>query len=161
MQDLKARFACKHLHLVVKTEEEEQEATAQDLKLILAKKLFHLRSADVQGDIEKKQRLIKDEVLVLIKEYYDMAGFYTKVLSTNLDWSSTRILRIPCSTKMRKRIWESEVREALLENAMFFIRLEQLNVTEEEKTSVALGQKKDLVFHRKYFAAWLPLLPGL
>jgi hypothetical protein len=59
------------------------------------------------------------------------------------------------------RIWESEVREALLKNAMFFIRLEQLNVTEEEKTSVALGQKMDLVFHRKYFAAWLLLLPGL
>lgn len=53
------------------------------------------------------------------------------------------------------------MREALLENAMFFIRLEQLNVTEEEKTSVALGQKMDLVFHRKYFAAWLLLLPGL
>jgi hypothetical protein len=46
----------------------------------------------VQGDIEKKQRLIKDEVLVLIKEYYDMAGFYTKVLSRNSEWSSTRIL---------------------------------------------------------------------
>ncbi len=92
MQDLKERFACKHLHLVVKTEEEEQEATPQDLKLILAQKLFHLRSADVQGDIEKKQRLIKDEVLVLIKEYYDMAGFYTEVLSRKLDWSSISIL---------------------------------------------------------------------
>jgi hypothetical protein len=76
----------------VKTEEEEQEATPQDLKLILEQNLFHLRSADVQGDIEKKQRLIKDEVLVLIKEYYDMAGFYTKILSRNSDWSSTRIL---------------------------------------------------------------------
>ncbi|CAK9238099.1 unnamed protein product [Sphagnum jensenii] len=93
VQDLKARFACKHLHLVVKTEEEEeQEAIPQDLKLILAQKLFHLRSANVQGDIEKKQRLIKDEALVLIKEYYDMAGFYTKILSRNSDWSSTRIL---------------------------------------------------------------------
>ncbi len=76
----------------MKTEEEEQEATPLDLSLILAQKLFHLRSADVQGDIEKRQRLIKDEVLVLIKEYYDMAGFYTKVLSRNSDWSSTRIL---------------------------------------------------------------------
>jgi hypothetical protein len=62
---------------------------------------------------------------------------------------------------MRKRIWESQAREALLENSMFFIRLEQLNVTVEEKTSVSLGQKLDLVFHRKYFAAWLLLLPGL
>jgi hypothetical protein len=44
---------------------------------------------------------------------------------------------------------------------MFFIRLEQLNVTEEEKTSVTLDQKMDLVFHRKYFAAWLLLLPAL
>jgi hypothetical protein len=43
----------------------------------------------------------------------------------------------------------------------FFIHLEQINVTEEEKTSVALGQKMDLAFHRKYFAAWLLLLPGL
>ncbi|CAM6009205.1 unnamed protein product [Sphagnum balticum] len=53
VQDLKARFACKHLHLVVKTEEEEeeeQEATPQDLKLILAQKLFPSQELGLEPD---------------------------------------------------------------------------------------------------------------
>ncbi len=140
---------------------EEQEAT-QDSKLVLAQKLFLLRSADVLQDIEKQK--LKDEVLVFIKED-DMAGLYQtcchelgweldqELLDSMLNKNAEELKRLDDKiADAEENLGESEVREALLAKALFVIRigekdkaLEQLKVAEAK--TVAVGQKMDLVFH--------------
>lgn len=139
---------------------EEQEAT-QDSKLLLAQKLFLLHSQDVE-DIEKAS--LKEEVLALIKSD-DMAGLYQSC-SQELGWEFDQSLLDTMNSKnadelkklddkitdAEENLGESEVREALLAKALFYIRigdkensLEQLKITEAK--TVAVGQKMDLVFH--------------
>ncbi|KAG0591200.1 hypothetical protein M758_1G154100 [Ceratodon purpureus] len=139
---------------------EEKEAT-QDCKLQLAQKLFLLRSPDVE-DIEKAS--LKDEVLALIKAD-DMAGLYQaccQELGWELDQAYLDATNGKNAEELKKlddkiadaeeNLGESEVREALLAKALFYIRigdkensLEQLKITEVK--TVAVGQKMDLVFH--------------
>jgi 26S proteasome regulatory subunit N7 len=141
-------------------EMEEQEAT-QDPKLLLAHKLFLLRSPDVE-DIEKST--LKDEVLLLIKAD-DMAGLYqssAQELGWEIDQGVLDGMNGRIAEELKKldekitdaeeNLGESEVREALLAKALYYIRvgdkeksLEQLKVTEAK--TVAVGQKMDLVFH--------------
>lgn len=139
---------------------EEQEAS-QDSKLVLAHKLFLLRSPDVE-DIEKAS--LKEEVLALIKAD-DMAGLYQACCS-ELDWELDQAALDAMNGKndaelkkldekiadAEENLGESEVREALLAKALFYVRigdkvnsLEQLKITEAK--TVAVGQKMDLVFH--------------
>lgn len=139
---------------------EEKEAT-QDSKLSLAQKLFLLRSPDVE-DIEKAS--LKEEVLALIKSD-DMAGlyqFYCHELGWELDQGCVDAMNAKNAEELKRlddkiadaeeNLGESEVREALLAKALFYIRigdkensLEQLKITEAK--TVAVGQKMDLVFH--------------
>ncbi len=150
---------------VVVKMEENQELT-QDSKLLLAQKLFLLRSSaatDVQ-EIEKQR--LKDEVLVAIKED-DMAGLYQScwqeeelgweldqdLLDSMLQKNAAEVKKLDEKiADAEENLGESEVREALLAKALFFIRigekdkaLEQLKITEAK--TVAVGQKMDLVFH--------------
>lgn len=139
---------------------EEQEAT-QDPKLLLAHKLFLLRSPDVE-DIEKSS--LKDEVLSFIKAD-DMAGLYesrAQELGWDIDQGFLDTMNAKNAEELKKldekitdaeeNLGESEVREALLAKALYYIRigdkeksLEQLKITEGK--TVAVGQKMDLVFH--------------
>lgn len=139
---------------------DDQEAT-QDSKLLLAQKLFLLRSPDVE-DIEKAS--LKEDVLALIKAD-DMAGLYqacAQELGWELDQAYLDATNAKNAEELKKldekiadaeeNLGESEVREALLAKALFYIRigdkessLEQLKVTEAK--TVAVGQKMDLVFH--------------
>lgn len=139
---------------------EEQEAT-QDSKLLLAHKLFLLRSPDVE-DIEKAS--LKEEVSALIKAD-DMAGLYqacSQELGWELDQAHLDTMNAKNAEELKKlddkiadaeeNLGESEVREALLAKGLFYIRigdkensLEQLKITEAK--TVAVGQKMDLVFH--------------
>lgn len=139
---------------------EEHEAT-QDSKLVLAQKLFLLRSQDVE-DIEKAT--LKEDVLSLVKSD-DMAGLY-QACSQELGWELDQSLLDAMNSKnseelkrlddkitdAEENLGESEVREALLAKTLFYIRigdkeksLEQLKITELK--TVAVGQKMDLVFH--------------
>eukprot|EP00249_Psilotum_nudum_P006911 c20153_g1_i1 orf=136-1296(+) len=139
---------------------EEKEAT-QDVKLILAHKLFLLRAPDVP-DIEKVQ--LKDDVLALIRAD-DMVMLYESCCQEfgwelDQEFIDSMKNKIPDEVKKlddrivdaEENLGESEVREAMLAKALFYIRigdkekaLDQLKVTEGK--TVAVGQKMDLVFH--------------
>ncbi|XP_024387361.1 26S proteasome non-ATPase regulatory subunit 6 homolog [Physcomitrium patens] len=139
----------------------EERVATQDPKLVLAHKLFLLRSSDVE-DIEKAS--LKDEVMTIIKSD-NMAGLYQSC-SQELGWELDQTLLDSINSSnanelktlddkiadAEENLGESEVREALLAKALFYIRigdkensLEQLKVTEAK--TVAVGQKMDLVFH--------------
>eukprot|EP00897_Mesotaenium_endlicherianum_P004689 jgi/Mesen1/4248/ME000022S03532 len=138
-----------------------EEDRGQDDKLELAQKLFLLRSR-VTSDPEKDK--LKDEVLEAIKKD-DLVLLYQS-LCEELSWTADQQLLEKMKNKIaeeltklddrikdaEENLGESEVREANLSKAVFFIRigdkeraLEQLKVTEAK--TVAVGQKMDLVFH--------------
>ncbi|WZZ79480.1 hypothetical protein YC2023_100052 [Brassica napus] len=133
----------------------------QQPHLILAHKLFLLTHPDVQ-DIEKVQ--LKSDVLDSIKSD-GMAPLYETLAASSvleLDQSLLDSMRASNEEELKKldekiadaeeNLGESEVREAHLAKALYFIRisdkekaLEQLKLTEGK--TVAVGQKMDLVFY--------------
>ncbi|KAJ7295423.1 hypothetical protein O6H91_Y189500 [Diphasiastrum complanatum] len=141
--------------------ESEDKDAQQDVKLVLANKLFLLGVADVP-DIEKQQ--LKEDVITIARADY-MAGPYESWCQ-DFGWNVDEDLLTSLKTKIAEEIQkldekitdaeenlgESEVREALLNKALFFVRigdkeksLEHLKATEGK--TVAVGQKMDLVFH--------------
>ncbi|CDY08956.1 BnaC08g11860D [Brassica napus] len=133
----------------------------QQPHLILAHKLFLLTHPDVQ-DIEKVQ--LKSDVLDSI-ESDGMAPLFETLAASSvleLDQSLLDPMRASNEEELKKldekivdaeeNLGESEVREAHLAKALYFIRisdklkaLEQLKLTEGK--TVAVGQKMDLVFY--------------
>ncbi|KAH0941818.1 hypothetical protein HID58_001455 [Brassica napus] len=143
---------------------------SQQPHLILAHKLFLLTHPDVQ-DIEKVQ--LKSDVLDSIKSD-GMAPLYETLTASSvleLDQSLLDSMRATNEEELKKldenscndferlriadaeeNLGESEVREAHLAKALYFVRisdkekaLEQLKLTEGK--TVAVGQKMDLVFY--------------
>lgn len=139
----------------------EEGDASQDVKLILAHKLFLIRAPYVP-DIEKVQ--LKEDVLTLIRAD-GMAGLHESLcqeLGWELDQAFVDSMRTKIDEEVKKfderitdaeeNLGESEVREACLAKALYFIQigdkekaLDQLKVTEGK--TVAVGQKMDLVFH--------------
>lgn len=138
-----------------------EEDTTQDPKFELAQKIFLLRSPDT-SDIDKHR--LKEEVLESINKD-DLALLYQSCCD-EFGWelSKERLERMQASIAeqlkklddsikdAQESLGESEVREALLAKALFFVKigdkaqaLEQMAVT--EANTVAVGQKMDLVFH--------------
>lgn len=139
---------------------EESEASL-DVKLILAHKLFLIRASYVP-DIEKVQ--LKEDIVDLIRAD-GMVGLYVSCCE-ELRWELDQALADSMRTKIDEEInklnekitdaeenlGESEVREAYLAKALYFLQigdkekaLDELKVTEGK--TVAVGQKMDLVFH--------------
>ncbi|KAL9818724.1 26S proteasome non-ATPase regulatory subunit 6 [Arabidopsis thaliana] len=133
---------------------------SQQPHLILANKLFLLTHPDVP-DIEKVQ--LKSEVLDFIRSH-GMAPLYETLIASSvldLDQSLLESMRAANEEELKKldekiadaeeNLGESEVREAHLAKALYFIRisdkkaLEQLKLTEGK--TVAVGQKMDVVFY--------------
>ncbi|KAF3972386.1 hypothetical protein ACB098_04G147800 [Castanea mollissima] len=139
---------------------DSQEGTQQP-HLVLANKLFLLRHPHVQ-DIEKVR--LKDEVFSAVKSD-DMAPLYETLATDSVlerDQGLLDSMRAKIDEEIKKldekiadaelNLGETEVREAHLAKALYFIQigdkekaLEQLKVTESK--TVAVGQKMDLVFH--------------
>eukprot|EP00246_Nothoceros_aenigmaticus_P006612 TRINITY_DN19618_c0_g1_i1.p1 TRINITY_DN19618_c0_g1~~TRINITY_DN19618_c0_g1_i1.p1 ORF type:complete len:387 (+),score=69.05 TRINITY_DN19618_c0_g1_i1:72-1232(+) len=139
---------------------EEQEGT-QDVKLLLGQKLFLIRSRDVP-DIEKVQ-LAEDIQAILFED--DMASLYESLcveLAWDVDQQRLSSMRTKIEEDLKKlvekiadaeeNLGESEVREALLAKALYYVRigdkekaLEHLKITESK--TVAVGHKMDIVFH--------------
>ncbi|GAQ91206.1 26S proteasome regulatory subunit N7 [Klebsormidium nitens] len=138
-----------------------EEELPQDSKLELAETLFLLSVPDTP-DIEKHK--YKEEVLAAV-EKDGLVDIYEKAVADfgwSVDKEFVKKLRERNAEDEKKidekikdaeeNLGESEVREALLEKAMFYIRignkekaLAQMNLTEEK--TIAVGQKMDLVFH--------------
>ncbi|GMY15046.1 26S proteasome non-ATPase regulatory subunit 6 homolog isoform X1 [Fagus crenata] len=139
----------------------ENEEGTQQPHLVLANKLFLLRHPDVH-DIEKVR--LKDEVFSAVKSD-DMAPLYETLAADSVlerDQGLLDSMRVKIDEEIKKldekiadaelNLGESEVREAHLAKALYFIQigdkekaLEQLKVTESK--TVAVGQKMDLVFY--------------
>lgn len=139
---------------------EDQEAS-QDVKLTLAQKLYLIRSPHFP-DIQKVQ--LKEDAIELIRED-GMAGLYQSLcheLGWDLDQALLNSMHANFEEKIKtldekivdaeENLGESEVREAYLAKALYYIQigdkekaLEQLKVTEGK--TVAVGQRMDLVFH--------------
>uniref|UniRef100_A0A2N9FJC8 26S proteasome regulatory subunit RPN7 n=1 Tax=Fagus sylvatica TaxID=28930 RepID=A0A2N9FJC8_FAGSY len=139
----------------------ENEEGTQQPHLVLANKLFLLRHPDVH-DIEKVR--LKDEVFAAVKSD-DMAPLYETLAADSVlerDQGLLDSMRVKIDEEIKKldekiadaelNLGESEVREAHLAKALYFIQigdkekaLEQLKVTESK--TVAVGQKMDLVFY--------------
>ncbi|XP_068640489.1 26S proteasome non-ATPase regulatory subunit 6-like [Aristolochia californica] len=139
----------------------EGQEGEQQPHLVLAHKLFLLKHSDVQ-DIEKVH--LQEEVLTFIKAD-DMAPLYERLVADKvfeLDPVLLESMKAKIEEDLKKlddkiadaelNLGETEVREAHLSKALFYIRisdkekaLEQLKVTESK--TVAVGQKMDLVFH--------------
>ncbi|KAI5074110.1 hypothetical protein GOP47_0010071 [Adiantum capillus-veneris] len=139
---------------------EEGEASL-DVKLTLSQKLFLIRSLNVP-DIEKVP--LKEDVMTLIRQD-GMSGLYQSLcheLGWELDESLLNSMHSSFEEKVKafdekivdaeENLGESEVREAHLAKALYFIQigdkekaLEQLKITETK--TVAVGQRMDLVFH--------------
>ncbi|GMY24716.1 26S proteasome non-ATPase regulatory subunit 6 homolog isoform X1 [Fagus crenata] len=139
----------------------DSEEGTQQPHLVLANKLFLLRHPDVQ-DIEKVR--LKDEVFAAVKSD-DMAPLYESLAADSVlerDQGLLDSMRAKIDEEIKKldekiadaelNLGESEVREAHLAKALYFIKigdkekaLEQLKVTESK--TVAVGQKMDLVFY--------------
>ncbi|CAI5989418.1 unnamed protein product [Closterium sp. NIES-64] len=133
----------------------------QDPKLVLAQKLFLLRLPST-SDLDKAR--IKEEVLEEIFRD-DLASLYVagsseygwEVQQDKVDAMQTRIAEevVKLDDKIKdaeENLGESEVREAMLAKALYFIRvgdkdkaLAQLEATKAK--TVAVGLKMDLVFH--------------
>ncbi|GJP77753.1 hypothetical protein CLOP_g8106 [Closterium sp. NIES-67] len=134
---------------------------SQDPKLVLAQKLFLLRLPST-SDLDKAR--IKDEVLEEIFRD-DLATLYVagsseygwEVQQEKVEAMQARIAEevVKLDDKIKdaeENLGESEVREAMLAKALYFIRvgdkdkaLEQLEATKAK--TVAVGLKMDLVFH--------------
>lgn len=135
-----------------------EEDTTQDPKLELAQKIFLLRSPDT-SDIDK-HRLVLEAI-----DKNDMAHVYQSSCE-EFGWEqskerlekmqaniSEQLTKLDASIKdAQENLGESEVREALLAKALYFVKvgdkaqaLEQMAAT--EAATVAVGQKMDLVFH--------------
>ncbi|OAY63190.1 26S proteasome non-ATPase regulatory subunit 6 [Ananas comosus] len=139
----------------------EGQEGKQQPHLALAHKLFLLAHPDVD-DIDKVR--LRDEVLDAVKAD-DMASLYESLAAKSvleMDAGLLESMRQRIDEEVKKlddriadaeeNLGESEVREAHLAKALFFIRiedkekaLEQLKVTEGK--TVAVGQKMDLVFY--------------
>lgn len=138
----------------------EEEAT-QDLKLELAQKLFFLRSNETS---EAEKQSLKGEILEAIEKDYQLSLYQSCCEEFGWLQEDERITRLQESINLelkkideriedaQENLGESEVREALLAKALFYIRigdkeksLEHLRETETK--TVAVGQKMDLVFH--------------
>eukprot|EP00271_Cylindrocystis_brebissonii_P010652 TRINITY_DN26925_c0_g1_i1.p1 TRINITY_DN26925_c0_g1~~TRINITY_DN26925_c0_g1_i1.p1 ORF type:complete len:386 (-),score=102.10 TRINITY_DN26925_c0_g1_i1:286-1443(-) len=138
-----------------------EEDTAQDPRLELAQKLFLLRASDVA--VEEKEEIQRHLIAAIDKDY--LLNLY-KSCVTEFGWplDDKRVATLQETideevkklderiTDAQENLGESEVREALLAKALFYVRildkekaLEQLKVTETK--TVAVGQKMDLVFH--------------
>ncbi|KAJ7296613.1 hypothetical protein O6H91_Y112100 [Diphasiastrum complanatum] len=112
--------------------ESEDKDAQQDVKLVLANKLFLLGVADVP-DIEKQQ--LKEDVITIARADY-MAGPYESWCQ-DFGWNVDEDLLTSLKTKIAEEIQkldekitdaeenlgESEVREALLNKALFFVRI--------------------------------------
>ncbi|EFJ29963.1 hypothetical protein SELMODRAFT_146093 [Selaginella moellendorffii] len=140
---------------------EADKEACQDPRLELARKLFLLSAPEIP-DIEKVQ--LKEDVIAAARED-DMAGPYEgwcHKFGWEIDHALLAKMRAKIDEEVRKldekiadaeeNLGESEVRDALLAKALFFIRigekeltLEQLKITEAK--TVAVGHKMDLVFH--------------
>ncbi|KAL2651148.1 hypothetical protein R1flu_019276 [Riccia fluitans] len=141
---------------------EESEAR-QDVKLQLAQHLFLLRKANPSPEAAA---LLKDSTLKAVCAD-NMAGLYQSFWQ-EMGWESTFDTKLyeqfntttaeeveKLDEKIKdaeENLGESEVREALLNKALYYIKigdkekaLAQLKVTEAK--TVAVGQKMDLVFH--------------
>lgn len=138
-----------------------EEDTSQDLKLELAQNLFLLRLDDAP-DVDKESlkasvinTCLKDDIVTL----YISGGaeFGWAVEEEKVAEMKARIEKEVEKLDERikdaeENLGESEVREAQLAKALFFIRIgdaekatEQLKLTETK--TVAIGQKMDLVFY--------------
>ncbi|KAL3700554.1 hypothetical protein R1sor_018576 [Riccia sorocarpa] len=141
---------------------EETEAR-QDVKLQLGQHLFLLRKASPSPDAAAS---LKDAILKAVCAD-NMAGLYQSFWQ-EMGWESTfdtklyeqysatiaeEVEKLDEKVKdAEENLGESEVREALLNKALYYIKigdkekaLAQLKVTEAK--TVAVGQKMDLVFH--------------
>ncbi|KAJ8562395.1 hypothetical protein K7X08_011686 [Anisodus acutangulus] len=139
----------------------DSEEGTQQPQLVLADKLFLLTHPDV-NDLDKVR--LREEVLEAVVSN-DMVPLYETLVSNgvlSLDQKVLDSMRTKNSDELKKindkiadaeeNLGESEVREAHLAKALFYIRvgdkekaLEQLKVTESK--TVAVGQKMDLVFY--------------
>eukprot|EP00899_Mesostigma_viride_P009301 jgi/Mesvir1/18372/Mv14258-RA.1 len=137
------------------------EEAKQDLKLELAQQIHLLQLKDYPED---KKVALKDSVLAVLQKD-DMAPLYEAFcnkLGWTLDESELQRMRTKNEEQLKElddkikdaeeNLGDSELREALLAKAEFFVRigdkdkaLAAFKVTEEK--TVALGQRLELMFH--------------